>query len=179
VSISITSVGGDVLYVSDSPGGIREALMEARKASADLHGADLYGADLYGANLRGADLYGADLHGAKSAELAIAQTRIIPDGDIIGWKVCRDKHLVKLLIPADAQRSHAAGRKCRSESALVLAIYDGDDETDTAASKHDETFIYLVGETVTPTESFDTDMWNECASGIHWWITREEAESWL
>ncbi len=164
MSISITSVGGDVLYVSDSPGGIREALMEARKASADLHGADLYGADLYG---------------AKSAELAIAQTRIIPDGDIIGWKVCRDKHLVKLLIPADAQRSHAAGRKCRSESALVLAIYDGDDETDTAASKHDETFIYLVGETVTPTESFDTDMWNECASGIHWWITREEAESWL
>ena len=49
---------------------------------ADLSGADLSRADLSRADLSGADLSGADLSGAKNAELAIAQTRFLPDGDL-------------------------------------------------------------------------------------------------
>jgi hypothetical protein len=150
----------------------------ANLGGADLGGADLYGADLRGADLRGADLRGADLRGAKNADLAIAATRILPDeGPIIGWKKCAENRVVKLRIPAKAKRSHASGRKCRASSAKVLAIYnpDGTEATE-ATSRHDNTFTYLVGETVTPTAPFDDNPWNECAPGIHFYITRLEAE---
>ena len=87
--------------------------------------------------------------------------------------------LVKLRIPADAKRSNASGRKCRSEYAEVLAIetmagepFDGD-----VWSLHDHRFNYQVGATVKPTEPFCEDRWQECAPGIHWYITREEAEA--
>ena len=151
---------------------------------AYLGGAYLGGANLGGANLRGAylgDAYlgGANLRDAKNAELAIAQTRIIPDaGPIIGWKKCRDGRIVQLRIPAKAKRSHASGRKCRSDRARVLAIFNSDGTPATeAVSLRDLSFRYVVGETVVPQVPFDDNPWNECASGIHWYITRLEAEA--
>jgi hypothetical protein len=152
---------------------------------ADLRGANLYGANLYGANLGGANLYGANLgganlYGAKNAELAIAKTRIIPDeGSYIGWKKVTGNCVVKLRIPSKAKRSHASGRKCRASQAKVLAIFNIETgaEVSEAYSLRDHTFVYRVGETVMPREPFDDDMWNECASGIHHYISRIEAEN--
>ena len=151
---------------------------------ADLRSANLGYANLRSANLRSAnldyvDLRSADLRYAENADLAIAQTRILPDeGPVIGWKKARDGRIVKLRIPSKADRSHAGGRKCRSSRAKVLAIYNPDGTPATEAfSTHDAAFRYAVGEIVTPTEPFDPDMWNECASGIHWYITRAEAEA--
>ncbi|RIU40384.1 pentapeptide repeat-containing protein [Mycobacteroides abscessus] len=161
---------------------------------ADLWGADLCGADLRGANLRGANLWEADLRGAnlweanlrganlrgvECADLIVARTRILPDeGKIIGWKKCLGGRIVSLAIPASARRSHAMGRKCRAEKAKVLAIFNQDgSEASEAYSTHDPGFVYRVGETVKPTEPFDPDMWNECAPGIHFYITRIEAEN--
>ena len=159
-------------------------LRGANLGDAYLRGANLGGANLRGANLRGADLGGAYLGGAnlgdaKNAELAIAQTRIIPDaGPIIGWKKCRDGRIVQLRIPAKAKRSHASGRKCRSDRARVLAIFNSDGTPATeAVSLRDLSFRYVVGETVVPQVPFDDNPWNECASGIHWYITRLEAEA--
>lgn len=82
---------------------------------------------------------------------------------------------MKLLIPSDARRSNGTGRKCRADRAHVLAIYGSGNEG-VAYSTHSATFAYRVGETVTPVEPFDEDRWNECASGIHFYVTREEAE---
>ena len=152
---------------------------------ANLYGADLYGADLRGANLYGADLYGANLSGAKLPELSIAKTSILPDeGDIIGWKKAWTDDMpatpviVKLLIPADAQRSNATGRKCRASKARVLDLQDKQGNSlppdTTAYSGHDTDFTYKKGETI-HVEDFDTDRWNECAPGIHFFITRIEA----
>ncbi len=159
-------------------------LGDANLRGANLRGANLGDANLRGANLRGADLGGAYLGGAnlgdaKNAELAIAQTRIIPDaGPIIGWKKCRDERIVQLRIPAKAKRSHASGRKCRSDRARVLAIFNSDGTPATeAVSLRDLSFRYVVGETVVPQVPFDDNPWNECASGIHWYITRLEAEA--
>ncbi|UEA61567.1 DUF5758 domain-containing protein [Gordonia otitidis] len=129
-----------------------------------------------GAYLSGADLSGAYLSGANHAEAALAQTVVCPEGDIIGWKKCQGGRLVKLLIPSDAKRSNASGRKCRAEYARVLEILHGDTNVDEARSQHDSEFIYCVGETVRP-DSFDEDRWNECAPGIHFYITRAEAEA--
>ena len=140
---------------------------------ADLQGADLRGAYLQGAYLRGADLQGADLQGAKNADLVIAQTRILPEGDLIGYKRCIGGVIIKLLIPKEAKRSHAFGRKCRAEYAQVLEIFGATE----VKSDYDSSFVYRVGETVKPVKPFDEDWTIECASGIHFYITRIEAEN--
>ena len=163
---------------------------------ANLHGADLCGADLSRADLRGADLryadlsranlHGADLRDANHVKLSIAKTSILPDeGDIIGWKKAWTDNempptpvIVKLLIPADAQRSNATGRKCRASTARVLDLQDKQGNSlppdTTAYSGYDTDFTYKKGETV-HVEDFDTNRWNECAPGIHFFITRIEA----
>ena len=55
---------GIVIFEGDYP-NIRECLLAAIKAGADLQGANLQGADLRAANLRAANLDGADLQGAN------------------------------------------------------------------------------------------------------------------
>ena len=158
-------------------------LYEANLYGADLREANLYGADLREANLRGADLYGADLReadlrGVKNAELAIAQTRIIPYcGDVIGWKKCQDDIIVKLLIKDGVRRCHAMGRKCRSESAVVLEVTNSDGSPASyGVSKHDGITKYVAGETV-HCDKWGEDWTIECSGGIHWFITKIEAEN--
>ena len=150
---------------------------------ADLRDADLRGADLFLADLRGADLRGADLRGANLSELTVAQTSILPDeGDIIGWKKALALDgapiIVKLLIPSDAKRSNSTGRKCRANKARILDLQDRQGNSlppdTTAYSSFDPDFTYKKGETV-HVEDFDTNRWNECAPGIHFFITRIEA----
>lgn len=41
-------------------------------------------------------------------------------------------------------------------------------------SDYDSNFVYRIGETV-EVQNFDENRWNECAPGIHHYITREEA----
>ncbi|MGN6552107.1 MAG: pentapeptide repeat-containing protein [Pararhizobium sp.] len=148
-------------------------LSGADLSGADLSGADLSGADLSGANLSRANLSRANLSGAKDAALVIARTRILPDeGAIIGWKKCRHGVIVKLLIPEDAKRSHAFGRKCRAEFADVLEVFGSDH----GVSSHDHRTTYRAGERV-HCDSFDPNWMEECAGGIHFFITRAEAEA--
>ena len=147
-------------------------LSGANLSGADLSRADLSGANLSRANLYGANLYGADLSGAKNAELVIAQTRILPDGDLIGWKKCKDGVIVKLAIPAAAKRSHAFGRKCRAEFADVLEVIGAS----SGVSSHDNKTEYRVGCRVAA-DRFDENWQEECSGGIHFFITRIEAEN--
>jgi hypothetical protein len=173
----------------------RADLSGANLSRADLSGADLSGAnlsranlsraDLYGADLSRADLSGADLSGAnlsRAYHLDEAKGLFLPtvcpsDGEFTAWKKCRDGAVVKLLIPETALRSSASGRKCRASEAVVLTIYDKDgNEINEVRSGHDSDFVYRVGETVKPVQEFDTNRWNECAPGIHFFVTREEAE---
>ena len=166
---------------------LRDAcLYGADLRDADLCDADLRGANLHGADLRDADLYGADLRDADDVKLNIAKISILPDeGDIIGWKKAWTDNempptpvIVKLLIPSDAQRSNATGRKCRASTARVLDLQDKQGNSlppdTTAYSGYDTDFTYKKGETV-HVEDFDTNRWDECAPGIHFFITRIEA----
>ena len=185
IKIQITSwLNGSVLFEYEAVDNtIKKTVEEAVIGSADLRyanlrSADLRYADLGYANLRSADLRYADLgyanlRSAKNAKLAVAMTRILPEGDIIGWKKCKDDIIVKLLIPAKAKRSHAFGRKCRAEYAQVLQVYKAKE----AYSTYENSFVYRKGETVKPTTTWDKDFTNECSSGIHFYITREEAEA--
>ena len=147
-------------------------LADANLAYANLAGAYLADANLAGANLAGANLAGANLAYAKGSELAIAMTRILPAGDLIGWKKCKYGVIVKLRVPAEAKRSHAFGRKCRAEYVDVLDVIGAD----VGISQHDSKTEYRPGQRVTP-DSFDENWRYECSSGIHFFITREEAEA--
>ena len=155
-------------------GGSRADLRGADLSGADLSGADLRGADLSRADLSGADLSGADLSGAKNLFIPMA----CPDsGAFVCWKKCRDSLIVKMEIPEEAKRSSASGRKCRASAARVLDIQKIDGSkagVECAISKHDSGFAYRIGDTVS-VDNFDENRWNECAPGIHFFITREEA----
>ena len=166
-------IGANLIGANLSRANLSRAnLSRAYLSRADLSGANLCGANLSGANLSGADLIGADLGGAKDAELVIARTRILPEGDLIGWKKCRYNVIVKLRIPADAKRSHAFGRKCRAEYADVLEVTGGN----VGISQHDGKTEYRAGTRVTPNK-WSEDWREECAGGIHFYITRIEAEN--
>ena len=162
----------------------RADLSGANLSGADLSRANLSGADLSRADLSGADLSGADLSGADYVEKAknlfypIACPEI---GAFVGWKKARVKTsghecIVKLEITEDAVRSSAAGRKCRCSKATVLEIQDLEENVleQAAVSDRDENFHYIPG-TVASVLDFDENRWNECSTGIHFYITREEA----
>ena len=127
------------------------------------------------ADLSGADLSGAYLKDVKNGDYALAQTSIVPEaGAFIGWKMCRKNILVKVEIPADAKRSNATGRKCRASHVNVLEVFGASE----AISNHDGETTYRAGETVACDEWCE-DRWQECAGGIHFFITKIEAENYL
>ena len=182
MKLTLNTIGGSLIFEGDF--SCMSELIKAALAkkvslrSADLRSADLRYADLSYADLRYADLSSADLRSAKNSELAVAMTRILPAGTLIGWKKLRDGVIAQLEIPATARRSHAFGRKCRAESAKVLAMFIGSKPFEgVGRSLKTESFTYEVGATVVPTEPFSEVWTEECASGIHFLITREEAEA--
>ncbi len=178
--------GADLRYANLHGADLRYAnlcytdLSNVDLCDADLRDANLCYADLYSANLRGADLYHADLRGAK-IEIELVN-KFFPmccpeHGSFIGWKKCVKNKIVKLEITEDAKRSSAYDRKCRCSKAKCLAIenIDGSNSGLTEiASSYDGNFIYRIGEVIS-VDNFDDDRRNECAPGIHFFITRQEA----
>ena len=171
---------------------LREAnLSEANLTEVDLRYADLTGANLSEADLTGAILSEADLNYTNLTQAKLSNTdlnNVIYDettvflslqcpeeGSFIGYKKANDK-IVKLLITEDSLRSSATTRKCRCSKAKVLSItnIENTEEFEMVQSDYDKNFIYKVGEIV-EVENFDINRWNECSSGIHFFITREEA----
>lgn len=101
------------------------------------------------------------------------------EGEFIAWKIAYEC-IIKLRIPADARRSSGTNRKCRCDKAEVLSInriWDGT-PVDAVCSDYDPKFIYRVGCMVEEPE-FSTDRWNICAPGIHFFMSRREAESYV
>jgi hypothetical protein len=148
-------------------------LPRANLSGANLSGANLYGANLSGANLYGANLYGANLSGAKNATLVLAKQRITPsEGAFVGWKKLQGNVIAKLVIPHDAERVNAVGsRKCRASKVFVHEMFGATEAYD----KHSGKTLYKVGCEVFP-DSFDPSIQEECTNGVHFFMTREEAE---
>ena len=150
----------------------------ANLSGADLYVAELYEADLSRANLSGANLSGANLIGANLIGATIDFPMVCPEkGSFTGYKKCKNGLIVELEIPEDALRSSATTRKCRCSKAKVISItnLDGSKSEETKAiSNRDSSFVYKLGETV-EVPDFDPNRWNECSTGIHFFMTREEA----
>ena len=161
-------------------------LRGAYLSCADLRCADLRGADLSCAYLRGADLRDAYLHGADLSCIITDESTKLPPivcpetGSFIAYKKASrfPAVIVILEVLADAKRSSAATRKCRCSKAKVLGFetLSGEEikEDIFVRSNYDETFLYKKGEIV-EVEEFDDNRWEECAAGIHFFITKQEA----
>ena len=188
-------IGADLTRANLYGANLSEAnLSEANLSEANISGANLYGANLseanlYGANLSeanlseaylieadltGANLYGANLVGAKNPNIPIA----CPEkGSFTAFKKVSGNYIVELEVPTDALRSSACSRKCRCSHAKVISFTNPDGspaDVDVVYSNYDSSFAYRVGEIVS-VDNFDTNRWNECAPGIHFFITRQEA----
>ena len=161
-------------------------LRDADLRGAYLKGATLVGADLCYANLAGANLTWANLSGAYLSDANLSDVIFdthtcmflpqCPDGAFIGWKQAQDK-IIKLQICEDAKRSSATSLKCRCSKAIVLDIQEFDgtkSHMNEVSSNFDRNFIYKIGEVV-EVLNFNENRWNECSSGIHFFISREMA----
>jgi hypothetical protein len=149
-------------------------LSRANLSRADLSRANLSGADLSRANLSLANLSGANLSGVRNAHIPLSCPET---GSFIGFKKCANSKIVKLRIPETALRSSGTGRKCRCSEAFVVEIQNLDgskSDVNVAYSIFNPKFIYVVGEHAV-VDDFDTNRFNECSAGIHFFITRQEA----
>ena len=157
------------LWLNGDPTGQRANLSRADLSRADLSGANLSRADLYGANLSGADLSGADLSGVN-----LGFRSIVPAvGTFTAFKKLRHGTIAEVQIPGNAQRvGGLTGRKCRAEFVIVTNMFGAT----TDCSFYDPSVIYEVGRTITPL-TWDNDVRIECAGGIHFFLSREEAEA--
>ena len=176
--------GADLRGANLSCADLNDAdLSSAFLGGANLWNANLWCADLRDANLRDANLKYAILEGANLGGADLCDAKInfyiaCPEkGSFIAFKKVKDDYIVELLIPEDARRCSATSRKCRCDKAKVLSItkIDGtSDGVDTVYSIYDETFAYKIGELV-EVKDFDDNRWNECSTGIHFFLTRQEA----
>ena len=133
--------------------------------------------NMSGSNMSGSDMSGSDMSGIKtSGTTAFFSLCCPPEGSFIAFKKANNK-IVKLLITEDAKRSSATSLRCRASKAKVLSI-ESIDKTETfksVKSNYNSNFIYKVGETVEVTD-FDENRWTECSTGIHFFISRMNAE---
>ncbi len=163
-------------------------LYKAYLYGANLNGASLYEADLSGANLSGANLSGACLSGSDLSGVNLTNIKYNGETSFLALQ-CPEKGsfmaykkagscIVKLFIPKDAKRSSATSRKCRASKAKVVSIenIETGEKVEQATSDYDCDFIYEVGKYIEVSD-FDENRWRECSTGIHFFITKEEAKN--
>lgn len=137
----------------------------------------------YGADFRECDFDDCDLTGILTDEDTAGFFLTCPEkGAFTAFKKAKlyngtDRVIVELKVPASALRSSACSRKCRVSKAKVVSItsLDGTKKyRQNAYSMHASNFVYKVGQNV-EVKNFDKNRWNECSTGIHCFMTREEA----
>jgi len=118
-------------------------------------------------NLQYANLQDANLWGA-----ILPLYKILPEeGSFVAWKKTT-KGVIKILIPEDAKRvSNLVGRKCRTDKIIVL---EGPGCGGTGPNYPG--IAYNKGKVVTAT--LNEDIRVDCTEGIHFFLTKEEAEQW-
>ena len=147
-------------------------LCGADLSKADLSEADLCGANLCGANLCGADLCKADLYEADLSEADLMRLGKILDEPITGYKKSREGNIITATIPAGAIVFCINGSKCRTNKARIIDM----EGAELLHSKYNLNFEYRLFQDI-DIKDFSLIYNIECASGFHFFKTREEAEN--
>ena len=170
--LSDANLSGANLYCAKLSGA---KLSGANLSGANLYCANLYCADLSGAKLSGANLYCANLSCANLININLSQFLIVPEtGSFIGYKKSKEGIIIKLEIQENSLRLNAlSSRKCRAQQVKILKFINSKKRI--LHSSYDKKFTYKIGQIIT-VDNFDTDITKECSSGIHFFITKKEAE---
>ena len=149
----------------------RANLSRANLSRANLRGANLYGANLRWANLLGANLSGADLSWVKLSDADRFRLGKVLDEPLVGYKKTKEGVVITAEIPAGAIVFCINGSKCRTNKAKITDMAGHD----VLHSQYDNNFEYRLGQEI-EIKDFNL-MYNvECASGFHFFKTRNEAE---
>ena len=86
--------------------------------------------------------------------------------------------IVVIRVEEDSLRSSATSKKCRASKVTPLRFEDlkGNilPEDTIVFSDYDNSFIYHIGKTI-EVENFDLNRWNECSTGIHFFMNKLDA----
>jgi hypothetical protein len=167
----------------------RANLQGANLWEAKLWRTSLFEADLRGTNLEKVNLKGANLQNANLLETKLPKFQIPQRKSLIVYKKLRDEAIATFRIPSRAARTASVSSsspemrtkgkfgKCRAERAFVVAIEDREGKpVKTGHSLHNPNFLYEAGKEVKPEKEYDPDIRIECTSGIHFFMTKEEAK---
>lgn len=172
----------------------RTNLVNSNFISCSLTNVDLVGANLSSAEIRDCKLEDITTNpytsfyslqcpeegsfiGFKKANIVVPDT--LGDYTVTNMNIWSPQPvIIKLQITEDSLRSSATSRKCRCSKAKVLSIsyLNGTEcpEGTIAYSQYDFDFTYKVGD-ILEIKNFNEDRWKGCTTGIHFFITREEA----
>ncbi len=149
-------------------------LSDADLSNTYLSGANLRGADLIGANLSDANLRGAYLRGAYLRDTTLPHFLIVPEeGGFYAYKRT-SLGVIKVQIPDKAKRTNSlVGRKCRAEYVKVVS---GEGLGGTSPTQSgSQCLTYSKGDII-KADKYDDDIRVECTGGIHFFMTKREAE---
>ena len=149
----------------------RANLNGANLSKADLIGANLSRANLSSADLSWADLIEADLIGANLSKAERFRLGMVVDEPLMGYKKTKEGVVITAEIPSGAIVFCINGSKCRTNRAKItdMGVHE------VLHSQYDNTFEYRLGQEIN-IKDFNL-MYNvECASGFHFFRTRNEAE---
>ena len=161
IKIQLKSIYGNILFEYEKKDNtIKDTLIQAIRSNADLSNADLRYADL------------------KKFKHLIW---IIPEeGSFIAWKKLENNCIAKLEIPAKSPRTcNFINRKCRAKFVKTLKIWDDNKNEINEAynGTHDKKILYKVGRLI-KADKWDNNLAIDCSHGIHFFITKKEAEEW-
>jgi hypothetical protein len=147
---------------------------------ACLIDSDFTCSDLTNANFKWASIFNSDFNEAEFTNTIFSMSdygsiRCPEEGSFIAFKKLRGGLICKLRIPEDALRSSATTNKCRASKAEVISIKNGDEMVERGFSLFEDSFVYRVGDVV-EADDFDENRWRECASGIHFFLTEQQAK---
>jgi AraC-like DNA-binding protein/quercetin dioxygenase-like cupin family protein len=161
--------GADIRYAN-----LKKAVLQ----NSDLRVADFMQSDLTQADFRNSKLGDASLRDANITSTYFDPRPKAPEkGSFVGWKKVYDEQgnplIATVLIPEDAKRTTPLfGRRCRAEFVKVL----GFSRSVSFAKCRFYPKIYRVGEIVRTGYYYDSDVQVGNTRGIHFFLTREEAE---
>ena len=154
-------------------------LSDANLSGANLSGANLLETDLRRANLTGTDLICVDLEYADLTDTILDEKEqcrkgIVLTEPIVGYKKASGGKIITLEIPVEAKVFSINNSKRRTNKVKVI---DMQGETE-LSSIRDNIFKYHVGDEIDIT-NFDERYNVECGAGVHFFLTREEAEKYV
>lgn len=176
-SLTGSNLEGANLFEEDMRGSYLKGvnLRGAYLEGVNFEGAYLGGVNFEGAYLKRAYLKGANLEGANLERAELPHYNIVPEeGGFYAWKKT-SYGVIKIYVPADAKRcSSLVGRKCRASKVKVVS---GEGVGGLSPNISVGYKRYGKGDIV-EADKWDDDIRVECTHGIHFFMTKKEAEEW-